>query len=370
MKLSPATPSSLGFRMPAEWEPHSATWLSWPHKEESWPGRFYDIPEVFADIVRVLSSCERVNINVLDAPMRSDVISLLRDRCVDPGLVSFHLIRTDDAWIRDHGPIFVTRPAFAGDRGNLAVVDWLYNAWGGKYPPWENDDRVPGTIAEIRDLPLFQPGIVLEGGSIDVNGRGSLMTTESCLLNPNRNPGLSRCEIEGCLKAYLGASNILWLGNGIVGDDTDGHIDDLARFVSPTSVVAVIEDDPLDDNYEVLRDNLRILRSMCDQDGNAFNVSVLPMPSPIFIEGHRVPASYANFYIANRVVVVPTFADSHDALALSVLQGLFPSRKVVGIDCRSLVWGLGAVHCVTQQEPIAGLASSSHRESSSCERET
>jgi agmatine deiminase len=247
--------------------------------------------------------------------------------------------------MRDHGPTFVTRA------GELAAIDWKYNAWGGKYPPWENDDKVPDRLAEILGIARFSPGIVLEGGSIDVNGRGTLLTTEACLLHPNRNPTLGRADIERLLRDYLGVRHVLWLGDGIAGDDTDGHIDDLARFVDAETVVTVVEHDPSDANHQPLAANLRRLREMTDQDGRALRVVTLPMPRPIFHEGTRVPASYANFYVGNAAVLVPTFGDAADSEALDTLRELFPGRRIVGINAVDLVWGLGAFHCVTQQQP-------------------
>ena len=349
MNLPHPLPASLGFRMPAEWEPHAATWLSWPHKEESWPGKFEPIPSVFVKLVKALSPHEHVHINVCDEEMEADVRSRLQREGVDLKAISCHRIPTNDAWIRDHGSTFLIRNI--DTKRELVVVDWEYNAWGGKYPPWEKDDAVPKRIAAMRYLPLFEPGIVMEGGALDVNGKGTVLTTTSCLLNKNRNPGLSQREIEEYLCAYLGVSKVLWLGDGIVGDDTDGHVDDLVRFVGPTAVVAVVEEDPTDDNYKILQENLRLLRAMSDQDNHPLEIVTIPMPAPMFYEGQRIPASYANFYIANGVVLVPTFSDRNDARAMTILQKLFPSRKVAGIDCRDLVWGLGAIHCVTQQEP-------------------
>ena len=333
--------------MPAEWEPHTATWLSWPHKEESWPGKLAAIPPIWVRMVRELTAGEDVCILVNESAPAAKVRELLRDAGVDLGRVRLHEVPTDDAWMRDHGPTFIRLG------GNLALVDWKYNAWGGKYPPWEKDDRVPERLAELLALPRFSPGIVLEGGSIDVNGRGTLLTTEQCLLNPNRNPDLGRSAIEQILCDNLGVTNIFWLGDGIDGDDTDGHVDDLTRFVDPTTVVTVVEDDPRDVNHERLRDNLRRLGEMTDQDGRAFRVVTLPMPEPIVYEGTRLPASYANFYIGNVVVLVPIFGQRRDETALSILAGLFPGRRVVGINAVDLVWGLGAFHCVTQQQPAS-----------------
>ncbi len=335
--------------MPAEWEPHAATWLAWPHKEASWPGNFEPIPAIWVEMVRALAPHERVNILVNDDAMAAAVRARLRTGGVPLDHVSLHHIRTDDAWARDHGPTFVTREV--DGRRELAVVDWRYNAWGGKYPPWENDDAVPKQIAARLGIRRFEPGIVLEGGSIDVNGRGTLLTTEACLLNPNRNPHLNRAQIEQYLRDYLGVRHILWLGDGIVGDDTDGHIDDLTRFVDPRTVLTVLEEDAGDENYDRLRANLERLQGMTDQDGRALRVVTLPMPEPVYYEAQRLPASYANFYIANGVVLVPAFNDRHDAAALHTLQEVFPTRRVVGINAREMVWGLGAFHCVTQQQP-------------------
>ena len=281
--------------------------------------------------------------------MEEEVRRLLADTGGDAGNVFFHYNPTNDAWCRDHGPIFLQRRV----RGSVeeAVVDWGFNAWGGKYPPYDLDDVIPTRVAEELGIPVFHPGIVLEGGSIEVNGRGTLLTTEACLLNPNRNPQLSRAGIEECLREYLGVSHILWLGDGIAGDDTDGHVDDLTRFVDPKTVVTVVEDDPEDENYQPLQENLERLKHMTDQDGRPLRVVTLPMPSALWHEGQRLPASYANFYIANRLVLLPTYDPSRDEEARDTLQQLFPDRKVIGIDCTDLVWGLGAFHCVTQQWP-------------------
>ena len=346
-RLSAAEPGQ--FRMPAEWEPHAATWLSWPHKEASWPGNFAPIPGIWVEMVRALAPHERVNILVNDAGMEAEVRARLRAGDVPLDNVALHDMRTDDAWARDHGPTFVTREI--DGRRELAAVDWIYNAWGGKYPPWEHDDAVPKQVAALLGIRRFEPGIVLEGGSIDVNGRGTLLTTEACLLNPNRNPHLSRAQIEQYLRDYLGVRHILWLGDGIVGDDTDGHIDDLTRFVDPTTVVTVLEDNPRDENYDRLRANHARLQRMTDQDGRPLRIATLPMPAPVYYEEQRLPASYANFYIGNGVVLVPIFDDPHDAAALQTLGAFFPGRRVIGIDARAMVWGLGAFHCVTQQQP-------------------
>jgi agmatine deiminase len=337
--------------MPAEWEPHRGTWLSWPHKEASWPGKFSPIPPIFSRMVAHLADHEEVHINVAGFPMEAEVRRLLADAGADSGNVFFHYNPTNDAWCRDHGPIFVQRSD--DGRTSQAVIDWGFNAWGGKYPPYDLDDVIPTRIAEELGLPVYNPGIVLEGGSIEVNGQGTLLTTEACLLNPNRNPTLSRSEIEDYLRSYLGVSHILWLGDGIVGDDTDGHVDDLTRFVDPSTVVTVVEDDPADENYEPLQKNLERLGGMTDQNGRPLKVITLPMPRPLWHDGQRLPASYANFYIANGLVLLPTYDPARDEEALTTLQPVFPTREVIGIDCTDLVWGLGAFHCVTQQWPLA-----------------
>lgn len=347
------TPRELGYHMPAEWEPHEATWLSWPHKEASWPGRFEPVPAVFVELTKHLSESELVRINVADEDFADRVRRLLKTGGVNLDRVRFHLNPTDDAWCRDHGPIYVVRNrdcegAVIRER---AINDWGYNAWGGKYLPCDNDDVVPTRIAEEMGEVLFQPNIVMEGGSIDVNGQGTLLTTEACLLNPNRNPHLNRQQIEQYLKDYLGVTNILWLGDGIVGDDTDGHIDDLTRFVSADTVVTVIEEDPQDENFHPLKENYERLLEMKDQNGRPLRVLTLPMPGVRYVEDQRVPMSYANFYIANKSVLVPTYRHANDAEACEILQSLFPDRRVIGIDCHDLIWGLGSIHCVTQQQP-------------------
>jgi agmatine deiminase len=335
--------------MPAEWAPHRGTWLSWPHKEASWPGKFGPVPAIFVRMVRHLADHEEVHINVAGPGMEQQVRRLLADEGAGAGNVCFHHNPTNDAWCRDHGPIFVQRD---GEHGREeAVVDWKFNAWGDKYPPYDLDDVIPTRVAREYGLPVFHPGIVLEGGSIEVNGRGTLLTTEACLLNPNRNPTLDRDAIEAYLRAYLGVRHILWLGDGIAGDDTDGHVDDLTRFVDERTVVTVVEDDPADENYEPLQQNLERLRGMRDQDGRPLRVVTLPMPRALFHEEQRLPASYANFYIANGLVLLPTYDPDRDEEARHTLQELFPTREVIGIDCTDLVWGLGAFHCVSQQWP-------------------
>lgn len=337
MRYRPATPRSLGYRMPAEWEPHAATWLSWPRPDGiSFPGRYDEVLPTLGEMVRLLARHERVEINC-----RNDEVEAIARKTIGRARnIRFHRIPSYEPWCRDHGPIFVKRGR------QLAVVDWGYNAWGGKYPPFDEDDAVPQRIAELLGLPLFQPGIVLEGGSIDVNGAGLLLTTEACLLNQNRNPGLNKQQIETYLKEYLGVAKIIWLGNGIAGDDTDGHVDDLARFVSKNTVVTVVEDDPQDENYAPLQDNLSRLRR------TGLRIVELPMPGRVEHEGQRLPASYANFYIANGVVLLPTYRHKrNDRRALEMLQKLFRTRRVVPMDSTRLIWGLGSFHCLTQQQP-------------------
>jgi agmatine deiminase len=341
--MAAKTPSELGYRMPAEWHPHAATWLSWPRPDGiSFPDRYPEALPTLGEMVRTLAPHERIDINVRD----EEVETVARQAIGDTGNVFYHHIPSYEPWCRDHGPIFVNRGH------ELAIVDWDYNAWGSKYPPYDDDDAVPRRVAELLGLPVFSPGIVMEGGALDVNGAGTLLTTESCLLNPNRNPHLNKQQIEQHLRDYLGVTNILWLGDGIVGDDTDGHVDDLARFVNPTTVVTVVEQDPQDDNYWPLQENRKRLRAMRDQEGNPLQVVELPMPGVVEYDGQRLPASYANFYIANRVVLLPTYSDQKtDAVATETLQKLFADRRVVGIDSTNLIWGLGSFHCLTQQQP-------------------
>lgn len=344
------TPAQLGYRMPAEWEPHSGTWLTWPRPEGiSFPDQYDTVPPVYAKLIQHLVPHESVSINVWNVSMEDSVRALLSQHGTPLDRVQFHHFPAYEPWCRDHGPIFLVRDQ--NGRHDRAIVDWAYNAWGGKYPPYDLDDAVPQHVAKVRNLPCFSPGMILEGGSIDVNGRGSLLTTEACLLNPNRNPHLNRSQIEQYLKEYLGVVQILWLGDGIVGDDTDGHIDDLARFTDPTTIVTVVEDDPTDANYELLQENLNRLRQFRTASGEPFRIVPLPMPGLVEYNGQRLPASYANFYIANQVVLVPTYRHSNDDKALRILQELFPDRRVIGLDSTELIWGLGSFHCITQQEP-------------------
>ena len=345
--IMPHTPRELGFSFPAEWEPHRATWLSWPHKEASWPGKLDAIYPPYVEFIRLLAEQEEVHLNVADESMAALATRHMESGGVNLDQVFLHFFPTNDAWCRDHGPAFVRNP-----QGEIAVINWEYNAWGGKYPPFDLDNAIPPQVATYRGLPHFSPGIVMEGGSIEVNGAGTLLTTRACLLNPNRNPHLSQSEIEGYLRDYYGQEQILWLGDGIVGDDTDGHIDDLTRFVNHNTVVTVVESNTEDENYQLLQDNLNELREHRLMDGSSLNIVELPMPDAVVHDGQRLPASYANFYIANGLVVVPTYRCAQDADALSILADCFPARKVVGIDSTDIVWGLGSFHCLSQQEPI------------------
>ncbi|MCG3200916.1 MAG: Agmatine deiminase [Gammaproteobacteria bacterium] len=343
------TPAQMGYRMPAEWEPHQAVWLSWPHKRESWPGKFETVEPIVAEAVAALAGSELVRINVLDGGHEAHVTRLLEARGVDLAGVRFHRFPTNDAWCRDHGAIFVVREH--GGHRELAATDWDYNAWGGKYPPFDRDVEIPRRMAAALGVPRYVADMVLEGGSIDVNGAGVLITTEQCLLNPNRNPHLNRAQIEANLRAFLGVHTIWWLGDGIAGDDTDGHVDDLTRFVAEDVVVTVVEDDPGDANYPMLQENLGRLRSLRMPGGRPPRIVTLPMPEPVIHEGQRLPASYANFYIGNTVILQPTFNCARDRTAVETIQRCFPTRRVVGIDCTDLVWGLGTFHCLSQQVP-------------------
>ncbi len=361
------TPSQLGFRMPAEWEPHAATWIAWPHNREDWPGKFAPIPWVYVEIVRLLSRSEPVRIVVRDRAMKRCASKRLELAGVDLDRVRFFKAATDRVWLRDSGPTFVVRdpgtPAASTDPPDgIGLIEWKFNAWA-KYDNYDDDRRLPRRLSKWLGLPRWVPRVeqggrrvrvVMEGGAIDVNGRGAVLTTEECLLGEvqARNPGLGRAEVERVLADYLGARHVIWLGRGIAGDDTHGHVDDLARFVDPLTVVTVVEPRADDPNHGPLQENLERLRSARDQDGEPLRVVELPMPRPVVFEGLRLPASYANFYIANGTVLVPTFNDPADRLALDTLAEVFPDREVVGIHCGDLVLGLGTLHCLSQQQPI------------------
>jgi agmatine deiminase len=343
------TPAALGYRMPAEWERQEAVWLSWPHNRQTWPGNFRPIPAVFAEVAAQISRREKVRINVASRH-RARAVSLISRAGADMANVECFNHPTNDAWCRDHGPIFV-RSARAG---RVALTDWDFNAWGGKYPPFDRDNRIPGRIARALGLRRFRNRMVLEGGSIDVNGRGLLLTTEACLLNRNRNPGLTREQIERNLGDFLGVETVLWLGDGIAGDDTDGHVDDLARFFSEDGILTCVERRRGDVNYRALHENLERLRSFRAPSGRRFRIVELPMPAPVLRRGRRLPASYANFLVINGAVLVPAFRQPRrDRLAAEVLASCFPGRDVIPIDCLELVWGLGTLHCISQQQPSA-----------------
>ena len=343
------------FRFPAEWEPHAATWLAWPHNKSDWPGKFAPIPWVYGEIARKLAPGETVRILVNSAAHETQARGVLTKAGVDLGRIEFLRFATNRGWTRDFGPLFVKRD---GPPAALAIARFHFNAWA-KYPDWKKDDKVPELAARRLKVRIFEPrvrgrGVVLEGGSIDVNGRGTLITTEECLLDPEvqtRNPGLSRADLEGVLRDALGATNVLWLAKGIVGDDTHGHVDDVCRFVGPRTVVLCREDDRRDANHRRLAENRERLQGMCAEDGSKVEVVDLPMPRPLYFKGRRLPASYANFYVANAAVLVPTFNDPNDRVALGILAEVFQDRPVVGIHAVDLVWGLGTLHCLTQQEP-------------------
>jgi agmatine deiminase len=344
------------FRMPAEWEPHQGTWIAWPHQREDWPGKFEPIPWVYTEIVRHLSASETVGI-VAEEELASQARGMLLRAGVDLGRVLFAPFATDRVWLRDSGPIFVQE--ISKHTRQLVALDWHFNAWA-KYDNYLHDDRLPEQLAALLGLPRLQPHwngrrLVLEGGAFDVDGEGLLVTTEECLLDTQvqvRNPGLERADLEAALRSYLGVRDIIWLHRGIVGDDTHGHVDDLTRFVAPRTVVTAIEPDRGEANHDPLAENWERLKAFRDSQGRGLTIHLLPMPSPVVFEGQRLPASYANFYIANHRVLVPTFNDPNDRHALNLLAQLFPTRQVVGIHAVDLVWGLGTLHCLTQQQPV------------------
>jgi agmatine deiminase len=351
-------PCSLGYRMPAEWERHQATWIAWPHNHSDWPGKFGAIPWVYAEIVRHLSRVEEVNIIVRNVKERTQAREVLRSSHTELKNIKFRLWPTNRVWTRDSGPIFIRREAAADP---VAITGWRFNAWA-KYSDWKLDNQLPDRIAKKLKLKQFTPvaqcegnahHVVLEGGSIDVNGQGLMLTTEECLISKvqQRNPGLSRRDLERTFADYLGVEKVIWLGQGIAGDDTHGHVDDIARFVAADTVLTVVEAGRADANYELLQENLTRLRAATDLQGRKLQIISLPLPRPVIFRGQRLPASYANFYIANGLVLAPTFNDPNDRIALNILAGLFPSHEVVGIHCGDFIWGLGAIHCMTQQQP-------------------
>jgi agmatine deiminase len=340
-------PAKAGFYFPAEWHKHKATWLSWPHKEESWPGKIMTIYPQYCQFIKALTEGELVRINVKDEQMAAFAKQQLMLVGADLNKIEFFEFGTNDAWCRDHGPAFLINPTTK----EKAIVDWGYNAWGGKYPPFDLDDVIPTKIGNHYGLQVYHPGIVMEGGSVEFNGAGTILTSRACLLNPNRNPHLNQQQIEEYLRNYYGAEQILWVGDGIIGDDTDGHIDDITRFVNEDTVVTVIEENKADENHHILQDNLAELKTMRLLNGKQLNIVELPMPDPVVYDDQRLPASYANFYIGNAAVVVPTFRCDKDEKALEILQSCFTDRKVIGIDSTDIIWGLGSFHCLSQQEP-------------------
>ena len=342
----PATPAALGYRMPAEWHPHEATWLTWPKDPVTWPDRVPAVQEIFLQFIEALTPHERVCLLVDDETAAADVSARCADRHIDPANLTLLQVPTVDSWIRDYGPNFLLGPGEA-----LAFNHWIFNAWGGKYESLMRDADVPQRLDDLRGVMRFQPGIVLEGGSIDVNGAGTVLTTEQCLRHPNRNPSLSKADLEGYLRHYLGVEQVLWLGDGIEGDDTDGHVDDITRFVATDTIVTAVEEDPADPNHGPLQDNLARLRAARQPSGEPWRIVTLPMPGYVMADGDRLPASYANFYIANRVVLLPIYHHVNDERAVDILQECFPSHRIVPIQCEPLVWGMGSVHCVTQQQP-------------------
>jgi agmatine deiminase len=347
------TPRDHSFRMPAEWAEHATTWIAWPHNSEDWPGKFQTIPWVYADIVRHLSAVEEVHILVNDAAAEKRARNTLARTRANLHRVHFHHWPTNRVWTRDSGPIFVKNA-----QGQTAITNWKFNAWA-KYDNWQLDDQVPTHVAGLLQLPEWAPTVhqhpvVLEGGSIDTNGAGVLLTTEECLLSDvqQRNPGLSRTDLESVFRDFLGIEQVIWLNRGIAGDDTHGHVDDITRFVAQNRIITVTETSRDDENHDPLAENLDRLRSARNTDGMPFEIIELPMPAPVFFHGRRLPASYANFYIANGLVLVPTFNDPNDRKALNLLAEIFPDRKVTGIHCGDFIWGLGALHCMTQQQPV------------------
>lgn len=345
--MNSSFPSQLGYRMPAEWEKHAATWLAWPHNPETWSD-LKSIESIYVDFVEILSQGETIHLLVQDETEKSKASRLFSKRHIDLSKVTFHEINTCDAWIRDYGPNFIVKEE-KGKRA-LAVNRWIFNAWGSKYEEHLQDDEAAKQILNWLKLPIFETNFILEGGSIDSNGNGIILTTAQCLLNQNRNKHLSKEKIEMYLKKYLSAKEIIWLSSGIEGDDTDGHVDDIARFVNINTILTIVEENRRDPNYKLLQENLKILKQTRIEK-NKLNIVELPMPRKIESSFGRLPASYANFYIANQAVLVPIFGDPNDSIALKIIENCFCDRKVIGIRCEKLVEGLGGIHCLTHEEP-------------------
>lgn len=370
VKVLTKTPAALGYTFPPEWAPHRGTWFSWPRPEGiSFPDKYHTVPENLARIFREIAKRERVELNVPNGNYERIVRGQLKEHGCPLTNIFFHHIKTNESWCRDHGPAFVVRKNRLGKK-EAAIVDWGFNAWGGKYPPYDDDDAVPTRIAEELGVPVFYPklkrpgawpaasasglggNVVMEGGAVDFNGAGTVLTTTDCLLNKNRNPSLSKAQIEKYLKDYYGQRRVCWLSGGIEGDDTDGHVDDLARFIGPRKIVIAIEDDPRDANYKVLRSARKQLDGFRDQDGRPFEIVEIPMPGAVENDGQRLPATYVNFYFVNGALLVPTYRDrKNDCKAIEILQSHLPRHEVIGIDCVELIWGLGAIHCLSQQQP-------------------
>jgi len=352
-----ATPSSQNYRMPAEWAPHAATWIAWPHNPDDWPGKFQPIPWAYCELVRHLSQVEDVHILVQDETAEKRATNMLRRQGSNLARLHFHCWRTDRVWLRDSGPIFIKNPT-----GDIAITNWKFNAWA-KYDNWRNDDLIPKQVVKLYGMKSFEPSVtlangkqqrlVLEGGSIDTNGEGILLTTEECLLSnvQQRNPGVSKTQLEQAFHDYLGIEQVLWLNRGCAGDDTHGHVDDVTRFVGPNTIVTAVEPNTADENHLPLAENLERLHAALNLKKKTFTIKTLPMPAPVVFHGQRLPASYANFYVANDLVLVPTFNDPNDRIALNTLAECFPNRTITGIHCTDFIWGLGALHCCTQQEP-------------------
>lgn len=347
--LEEKKPKELGYRFPAEWEPHRATWLSYPHNDSySWPGTLGRIFPFYNRFIKELSKGEQVCINVRDEKLRARIWKDLEQLDVDMDRIVCYLNPTNDAWCRDHGPAFLVNPSALFSR---VIVSWNYNAWGNKYPH-DLDDKIPMLVGQYLDVPVLYPGIVMEGGAVEVNGRGTLLTTTACLLHENRNPGLFQHEIEEYLRNFYGVEQILWLDEGIEGDDTNGHIDDITRFFKPDGVITMVEPNPYDKNHHILKANLKKLKTFRLLDGKQLEIVEIPMPKPVVYEDQRLPASYANFYISNQAVIVPTFRCREDDVAIAILESCFRGRKVIGIDSVEIIWGLGSWHCLSQQEPL------------------
>ena len=334
------------YRMPAEWEPHSAIWLAWPYDEVTFPARVEKAEAAFVKILGAIHMSEKAEILVLDEDMKERAYGMLAAADIDMRRIQFHVTDYADVWLRDTGPIFVKDGS-----GKTVITKWLFNAWGNKFPELLKDSSIPDKIGEWKNLHVERPAIIIEGGAIDVNGQGVCLTTEQCLLNENRNPGKTKADIEKYLGEYLGIRKTVWLKEGLVNDHTDGHIDELARFVATGKIVSAYEDDPDDENYGTLQANYKTLTEAADANGKPFDVVKLPMPHVRYDDGQKAPVSYTNFYIGNSVVLAPTFGDENDGEALEILRGLFPGREVAGIDCSDIIYGGGALHCMTQQEP-------------------